>query len=125
MKPIRPYYVTVYNRITDYAFAQFYTNQVPSKGEQISVFANYRDENDPFHLWGRWVVDQVTWTVASSASPTAFEVARQCEGDMTASYCQEVELYVWPAEGPHWTETPRFAKVLSPDDEDDEDDEDG
>lgn len=120
MKSIRPYKVFVYNRITGYLFAQFYTNQVPAKGDQVTIFGDRRDENDPFHLWGHWIVSAVVWAVASSASTTAREVARQCEGDVTGAYCEAVELHVWPAEGPHWAKTPKFAKVLSPrDDEDD------
>jgi len=123
VKPIRPYKIDVYNRITGAWFAQFYSNQVPQRGDQLSTFARVRNEQDPFDLWGRWVVDQVVWNVAQATSVTGFEVARECEGDMGAAYCEWVEVHVWPTEGPHWTETPRFAKVLSPDEDDGEDDE--
>lgn len=121
MNPIRPYRINVYNRITGDRFAQFYSNQVPAKGEMLSVFADHRDPENPFDMWGYWVVDTVEWSVSAPGSQSAMEVARQAGGDMAAAYCDWAEVHVWPAQGPHWAETPRFAKVLSPR----EDDEDG
>jgi len=123
VRPIRPYKVTVYNRATDRPFADFYTNQIPNKGDHITIFSDFKDKNDPFLHWGHWVVDSVVWCIAARASVTAFEVVRECDGDMSAAYCEAVDLHVWPAEGPHWTKTPKFSKVLSPPDDDEEDDE--
>lgn len=121
MKSIRPYVVTVYNKITGNWFAEFYTNQVPAKGDHVTIFATHRDENDPFHLWGHWIVDAVVWGISAAGSQTAFQVAKLCEGDMTGAYCEHAELHVWPAEGPHWSKTPKFAQVLSPSYEEDDD----
>lgn len=123
MKPIAPYRVTVYNKITGRPFADFYTNQVPAKGDHVTIFMDHREEDNPFDLWGHWLVDTVVWTIAHRASQAGFEIARQCEGDMAAAYCQAVEIHVWPAEGPHWTGTPKFVKALVPPDEDGESDE--
>lgn len=120
MKPIRPYKIAVYNRITGDQVNEFYSNQVPQRSDQLSIFAKVRNEADPFDLWGRWVVDQVVWNIAHAASVAAFAVARESEGDMAAAYCEWVDVHVWPAEGPHWTKTPRFAKVLSQDEDEDE-----
>jgi len=123
MKPIRPYRIGVVNRITDIHFAEFYSNQVPAKGDQLNIYATVTNESDPFYLQGLWIVDSVSWIVASPASVTAFEVAREADGDMAAAYCEWVELHVWPApSGPYWQEQPAWAKVLSPDDDEDEGD---
>ena len=125
MTPIRPYKISVYNRITGDQFAEYLSNQVPGRGDQITVFATHKNPDNPFHLWGHWVVDAVVWCVSSPASVNAFEIAKQTGGDMAAAYCAHVEVHVWPAEGPHWVETPRFAKVLSPDDDEADDTEVG
>ena len=122
MKSIRPYNVTVYNRITGEPFARFYTNQVPMKGDHVTIFPEYNNEEDPFHRWGHWIVDAVIWCISHPASVTAFEVAKECEGNMAGAYCEAVELHVWPAEGPHWTKTPQFARALRSDDDDYDDD---
>ncbi len=49
------------------------------------------------------------------------EIARETGGYPADAACDWVEVHVWPVEGPHWTETPRFAKALIPPDEDDDD----
>ena len=118
MKPIRPYRINVYNRITDDHFAEYWSNQVPARGDQISVYPSSRNPENPFNLWGRWVVDAVVWNVADRGSQTAIEVAREADGYPGDAYYEWVDLHVWPAEGPHWTKTPPFAKILSPQDDD-------
>jgi hypothetical protein len=118
MTPIHPFKVIVYNRITGTHFAEYRANQVPAKGDQISVFATSRNEEDPFDLWGLWVVDQVVWRVASPGSVAALAIARESGGYLTDAACDTAEVHVWPAQGPHWAETPRFAKVLDPDEAD-------
>ena len=120
MKPIRPYKIHVYNRITDEQFAEFHSNQVPARGDQISVFTSHRNPGDPFDLWGQWVVDAIVWRVAARGSMTAMEVAREADGYPGDAYCECVDLLVWPAEGPHWVKTPRFAEVLSPQNDENE-----
>lgn len=115
MKPLRPYRISVINRITGGTFAEFYSNQVPRKGDQVNIYPSHKDENDPFHLWGLWVVDQVVWAISHPASINAFAIAREAEGDMAAGYCDWVEVHVWPAEGPHWSGRPKFVQVLLPD----------
>jgi hypothetical protein len=121
MKAVRPYRISVINRVTDTHFAEFYSNQVPAKGDQIRIYPANRTEADPFHLQGLWVVDNVSWLVASPASVTAFEVARETGGDMAGAYCEWIELHVWPApSGPYWQEQPPWAKALSPDEDDEE-----
>jgi hypothetical protein len=121
MKSIRPYRIGVVNRITDAHFAEFYSNQVPDKGDQVHIYPVVKA--DPFRRQGLWVVDHVSWLVAGPASVTAFEVARETDGDMAAAYCEWVELHVWPApSGPYWQERPAWAKILSPDDDEDEGD---
>ena len=115
MTPIHPYRISVINRITGAHFAEYRSNQVPAKGEQVTVFATHRNEADPFDHWCVWVVDQVVWLVSDRGSQTARAVGRESGGVDTEAVCDWAELHVWPAQGAHWAETPRFAQVLDPD----------
>jgi hypothetical protein len=115
--PLRPFEISVYNRVESRTVGSYLANQVPAKGDMISFFGHQRATDDPWYLAGSWVVDSVSWHVASAASVTAFAMARESGGDMAAAYCTSVEIHVWPAEGPHWSKTPRWAKAWHDDDE--------
>jgi hypothetical protein len=110
--PLRPFEVSVYNRVENRPVGSYLANQVPAKGDLLSFFGHQRAADDPWYLAGTWVVDSVMWQVASAGSRSAADHARESGGGPAGvGYCTSVEVHVWPAEGPHWSATPRWARA--------------
>jgi hypothetical protein len=129
MKPMRPFRIDVFNIADQTTVGQYYAAQVPQVGELVKFFgrnSNREREGDAFHGWFLWKVDQVVWNVASAGSRTAMDLAREIDAPPDDSgFCEWVEVLVYPAQGPHFTDTPTWAKVAAPvyhadDDEDNE-----
>ncbi len=109
MDTLPPYEIHVYNRVAQRQIGSYRSNQVPSEGEQLS-FYGHRIPGDPFELWGYWKVDEVVWAVSSAGSHNALELIRTHNGRGEAA-CLSVELHVWPAEGPFFADTPKWARA--------------
>ena len=121
MKPLPPYRVSVYNRAAQQSVGDFYTNQVPRCGELISFYGGYTRPEDPYHLWGTWRVDEVFWQMAHVGSVQWAQIAREVNIHDAAAFCTDVEIHVWPAEGPHFYKTPKWAKAArAPEDDEEE-----
>ena len=112
MNTFPPYEITVYNRVTEIMIGSYHSNQVPARGDQISFFG-HRIPGDPFELWGRWKVDEVVWLVSQAGSMNALELARTHNTHGQAA-CLRVEIHCWPAQGPFYENTPKWAKAASP-----------
>lgn len=122
MKPLHPYRVTVYNRAAQQNIGEFYANQVPQRGDLLAYHGDRTQPGDAYHGWPMWQVDAVMWEIAHPGSVTAREIARESDGYPGSAFCVSAEIHVWPAQGPHWYETPEWAKaVTAPDDEEEED----
>lgn len=125
MKPLRPFAISLFNQAAQTRIGSYYANQVPAVGDQIHFFG-HKIEGDPFSMWFLWRVDQVVWQVPSAGSRNAFDWAREADMAFDGSgICGHVELLVWPTKGPHFNETPEWAKACAPpgyhgDDEPDE-----
>lgn len=117
--------ISVFNRAADERIGEYYAGQVPAVGDFLAYSPD--DERGPFGQWGMWQVANVMWTVALRGSPAARETARKVGMVDSAAYCTWVEVHVWPAQGPHWADTPPWANTLraEPDDDADESTEDG
>lgn len=127
MKPMRPFRISMFNIADQTHFGEFYAAQVPSVGELVGFYGDYSEstrEGDAFRMCSTWKVDQVVWNVSHRASQDAFRIAKEIDGDMSAAYCEWVDVLVYPAVGPHFPNTPKWAKVAAPvyhaDDDEDE-----
>ena len=121
VKPLPPYRVSVYNRAAQQSVGDFYTNQIPQRGELISFYGGYTRPEDAYHRWGTWRVDEVLWEMAHVGSVRWTEIARETGIYDSAAFCTAVEVHVWPAEGPHFYKTPKWAKAArAPEDDEEE-----
>jgi hypothetical protein len=120
MNTFPPYEIAVYNRVAQRMIGSYFSNQVPAHGDQISFFG-HRIEGDPFELWGHWRVDQVVWNVASEGSVNAMGLMRT-HGTRGEAACLRAEVHCWPAEGPFFADTPKWAKAATEPGYHDEDD---
>lgn len=111
MNTFPPYEIAVYNRVAQRMVGSYFSNQVPARDEHISFFG-HRIPGDPFELWGHWRVDVVVWCVASQGSMNALELART-RGTRGEAACTRVEIHCWPAEGPFFHNTPKWAKTAT------------
>lgn len=119
----RPYSITVYNRANDEIVSRYIANDPPRSGDLISVYPEHTKDGDPFHLWGLWRVDAVLWRVSGRSSRNGLDIRRETNGRISEAVCWELEITVWPEQGPHWTETPKWQNpLLSVDCQDDNDD---
>lgn len=109
MKPLRPYKIDVFNIAGQSSVGSFYSNQVPQAGELVSFYNGNLSEGDPFQGWSTWKVETVMWQLAHAGSVNGMSLARESEGDVLGSYCTEIELLVWPADGPHFWKRPKWA----------------
>lgn len=120
MNPLRPFRISVYNAVAQMEIGDYVANQIPAKGDLISFFPIRLPDDDPFRLWCMWRVESVMWTVASPGSITAGQHARETGLHDAVGYCADVEVHVWPASGPHFYQTPAWAKPFRAPDEDEE-----
>jgi hypothetical protein len=111
MDILPPYEISVYNRAAQRQIGTYYSNQVPREGEHLSFYGD-RFPGDPFELWGHWKIDQVVWTVSMAGSRNALDLMRTHHSSGQA-VCLAVELHVWPAEGPYFSDTPKWAKAAT------------
>jgi len=118
MKPIPPYKAGVFNIADQSRVGHFWTNQVPRRGEQLHFFGrNGHDERkgDGYHMWFLWTVEQVVWGMAEAGSRGCMDLARQTDAPPDGyGICQAVELFVYPTQGPHFIDTPAWAKAAAP-----------
>jgi hypothetical protein len=124
VKPLRPFKISVYNRAAQQRIGEYVANEVPRKGDLLSFYGNETRPGDAYHLFGTWQVDVVMWEVAHAASVSALEIARESDGYLADSFCVSAEIHVWPAQGPHWYETPKWAKAVCASEDDDDEPED-
>ena len=120
MKPLRPYKIDVFNMAGQSGIGSFYSNQVPQAGELVSFYGD-SFEGDPFRGWGLWRVETVMWQIAHRGSMTGLELAREAEAFVGESYCTEIGLLVWPANGPHFWKRPKWAPEQEEDDDEEAD----
>lgn len=113
MKPLRPYRISVYNLAAHRTLGAFYSNQVPSPGDLVTFFG-FREEGDPFSGWCMWKVDRIAWHTSQSGSMTARRLSAESEvSEDHVAFCTSVEMLVWPSQGPHYVDTPAWAKAAS------------
>ena len=105
MDTLPPYTIDVYNRAAQRKIGTYRSNQVPRAGEFIAYVGD-RIAGDPYEGWGGWKVDEIMWCVAQAGSMTAHRHSGTAEAS-----CTWVELHCWPAEGPWFTETPKWARA--------------
>lgn len=109
MDTLPPYRISVYNQAAQREVGSYHSNQVPRKGEQIS-FYGHRVPGDPFDLWSQWKVAEVVWLVSQAGSRNALGLIRTHNSDGEGA-CLAVELHVWPTPGPHFVDTPKWARA--------------
>lgn len=109
MNTLPPYEIAVYNRAAQRMVGTYHSNQVPARDDLISFFG-HRVPGDPYELWGQWRVDQIVWCVAQEGSQNAMALIRTHSSHGQAA-CLRAEIHCWPAQGPWFSDTPKWAKV--------------
>jgi hypothetical protein len=98
--------------------AQYEAHQVPARGDLVAASGGVLTKGTPFERQSMWRVDSVMWQVASPGSTYHLEWTTRRGLPLHHGCCFSVDLMVWPAEGPHWTQTPPWAYQRSEDAED-------
>lgn len=109
----RPYRISVYNRTNEEQIGTYVANDPPRAGDLISFYPDHTKEGDPFHLWGMWRVDSVLWQVSAQGSSNGLAVMRETNGRIHEAVCWDLDVLVWPEQGPYWAKTPEWTKPLA------------
>jgi hypothetical protein len=96
--------ITVLNRGDDRTVGDYAADQVPAVGDLIYMAPQGWSKDDLLrYSWYTWRVDQVIWNVVTPGSPAWLEWMRSNPMNRSdGGYCQNVDVLVWPAQGPHW-----------------------
>jgi hypothetical protein len=89
--------------------AQYEAHQVPARGDLVCAYGGVLTAGTPFERQSMWRVESVMWLTASPGSHDHLRWTTHRGLSLDHGCCNQVDLTVWPAEGPHWAETPPWA----------------
>lgn len=105
-------------RLGDADLGKLISEHVPRAGDLLDY---HPPEWTGFKGQATWLVDAVRWQVAMPGSQWVLERIRSgqiTDPSGTGHVTDDLDLFVWPVQGPHWPETPRWARPFVGDEDD-------